>query len=128
MSFALRSIASDKYKSSSSPSPLGEKEIKIAVVSGLNNASTLIDRIRGGEHFDFVEVMACSGGCVNGAGQPFADISTKAKRGKGLYSADKLSNIKRSEENPLIMNLYNGVLKGRVKELLHVHYSAKKDV
>jgi len=104
----------------------GEKEIKIAVVSGLNNASALIKRIKSGEHFDFVEVMACPGGCVNGAGQPFADVSTKTKRGKGLYSADKLSNIKRSEENPLIMNLYNGVLKGRVKELLHVHYAVKQ--
>ena len=103
--------------------PYGEKEIKIVVVSGLDNANALIERIKSGEHFDFVEVMACPGGCVSGAGQPFATISTKAKRGKGLYYADKLSNIKRSEENPLIMNLYNGILKGRVKELLHVHYN-----
>jgi NADH-quinone oxidoreductase subunit G len=108
--------------------PYGEKEIKIAVVSGLNNASALVERIKCGEKFDFVEVMACSGGCVCGAGQPFADISTKIKRSKGLYTADKLSNIKRSEENPLIMNLYNGVLKGKVKELLHVHYAENKDV
>jgi len=102
----------------------GNKELRIAVVSGLKNASDLIDRIRGGEHFDFVEVMACPGGCVCGAGQPFAGISVKADRGESLYSADKLSSIKRSEENPLLMNLYNGVLKGRVHELLHVHYKA----
>jgi NADH-quinone oxidoreductase subunit G len=47
-------------------------------------------------------------------------------RGKGLYSADKMSSIKRSEENPLMLSLYSGLLKGRVHELLHVHYHAKE--
>lgn len=105
----------------------GDREVKIAVVSGLNNASELIQRIKDGEHYDFVEVMACPGGCVCGAGQPFAIASVKESRGKGLYSADKLSNIKRSEENPLMMSLYNGILKGKVHELLHVHYTTKKE-
>jgi len=107
---------------------LGDKEVKIAVVSGLGNAKALIGRIKAGEKFDFVEVMACPGGCVCGAGQPFADLSTKMDRSKGLYAADRLSSIKRSEENPLVMNLYNGLLKGRVHELLHVHYTAHEDV
>lgn len=109
---------------------LGEREVKIAVVSGLKNAADLIRGIKSGEEdyrFDFVEVMACPGGCVSGAGQPSAVFSEKEKRGRGLYSADKLCGIKRSEENPLMMNLYNGVLKGRVKELLHVHYTQKKE-
>ncbi len=105
----------------------GEKEVKIAIVSGLKNASDLIERIKSGEHYDFVEVMACPGGCVSGAGQPFAIESAKENRGKGLYSADKLCNIKRSEENPLMMPLYNGILKGRVHELLHVNYNAAKE-
>jgi NADH-quinone oxidoreductase subunit G len=100
----------------------GDKELRIAIVSGLKNASDLIERIKEGEHFDFVEVMACPGGCVSGAGQPFTTNSEKEKRGKGLYSADKLSTIRCSEENPLMMNLYNGMLKGRVHEMLHVHY------
>ena len=106
---------------------VGEKELRVAIVSGLANASDLIKRIKAGEHFDFVEVMACPGGCINGGGQPFVDVAARTERGNGLYSADKLSSIKRSEENPLIMNLYNGVLKGRVHELLHVHYSTNED-
>ena len=102
---------------------VGDRELKIAVVSGLGNAAALIERIKAGEHYDFVEVMACPGGCVSGAGQPFADWSEKQTRGERLYSADKLCSIKRSEENPLMMSLYEGVLKGRVHELLHVHYA-----
>ena len=102
-------------------------KLKIAVVSGLKNASTIIEKIKAGEHYDFVEVMACPGGCVSGAGQPYVKESGKEIRGKGLYTADKLCNIKRSEENPLMMSLYNGLLRGRVHELLHVHYTAKKE-
>lgn len=101
---------------------LQEKEIRIAVVSGLKNTSDLIERIKAGDRYDFVEVMACPGGCINGAGQPFAVPEEKETRGKGLYAADKLCSIKRSEENPLMMSLYNGLLKGRVHELLHVDY------
>ncbi len=106
---------------------VGDREVRIGVVSGLKNASTLIERIKAGEHFDFVEVMACPGGCVNGGGQPFAHRAEKAKRGGGLYAADKLCSIKRSEENPLMMSLYSGILKGRVHELLHVHYHAGEE-
>ncbi len=105
----------------------GDRELKIAVVSGLGNAAALIERIKAGEHYDFVEVMACPGGCVSGAGQPFADWSEKQTRGERLYSADKLCSIKRSEENPLMMALYEGVLKGRVHELLHVHYAKEAE-
>lgn len=101
---------------------LGEREVKIAVVSGLKNASNLIQRIKDGEAYDFVEVMACPGGCVSGAGQPYAPSGEISARANGLYTSDKLMSVKRSEENPLIMSLYKGVLKGRVHELLHVHY------
>ncbi|MDR1248954.1 MAG: [FeFe] hydrogenase, group A [Treponema sp.] len=103
----------------------GDREVKIAMVSGLKNAADLIEKIKSGEQdyrFDFVEVMACPGGCVSGAGQPPAVFADREERGRGLYAADKLSNIKRPEENPLMMNLYNDLLKGRVHELLHVHY------
>jgi len=105
----------------------GNREVKIAIVSGLKNACDLIEKIKSGEHYDFVEVMACPGGCISGAGQPFAAQSIKEKRGQGLYSEDKLCSIKRSEENPLMMTLYNGILKGRVHELLHVDYARKKE-
>jgi NADH-quinone oxidoreductase subunit G len=98
----------------------GERELKVAVVSGLKNAAALLQRVKDGKHYDFVEVMACPGGCISGAGQPFTSFQGKEKRGKGLYAADKLCGIKRSEENPLLPTLYNGLLKGRVHELLHV--------
>jgi NADH-quinone oxidoreductase subunit G len=107
---------------------LEDRELRIAMVSGLKNAADLIEKIKSGGQefrFDFVEVMACPGGCVSGAGQPPAAFATKEDRGKGLYAADKFSNIKRPEENPLMLNLYNDLLKGRVGELLHVRYGKK---
>lgn len=103
------------------------REIKIAVVSGLKNADNLIKRIQAGtSHYDFVEVMACPGGCISGAGQPFTKVEGKLKRGAGLYEADRMSSIKRSEENPVMMSLYSGLLKGKVHDLLHVNYKGKE--
>jgi NADH-quinone oxidoreductase subunit G len=98
------------------------REITIAVVSGLRNACALIERLKAGKSYDFVEVMACPGGCVSGAGQPFASPAERENRGKNLYAADKLCNVKRSEDNPLVKALLEGPLKGRERELLHVDY------
>jgi NADH-quinone oxidoreductase subunit G len=105
--------------------PYGDRKLKIAIVSGLRNAKELIERMKAGEHYDFVEVMACPGGCVCGAGQPFALPETKKQRGAGLYATDKMCSIKRSEENILVLEMYNGVLKNRVHDLLHTSYSKK---
>lgn len=104
---------------------VGDKEVRIAIVSGLKNASQLIERIKNGERYDFVEVMACPGGCVNGAGQPYVPSGKTKQRGDRLYASDKHMPVKRSEENPLMLGLYNGLLKGRVHELLHVHYKVR---
>ena len=99
---------------------LGNKIVRIAVVSGLGNAENLIQKIESGEeHFDFVEVMACPYGCIAGAGQPFSHKADKANRAKGMYNVDKQVSIKRCEDNPVVANLYDGLLKGRVRELLH---------
>ncbi|MEG2119318.1 MAG: [FeFe] hydrogenase, group A [Pseudoflavonifractor sp.] len=106
--------------------PYGDRMLKIAMVSGLGNAVGLIERIQAGEHYDFVEVMACPNGCISGGGQPFGHAEEHEARYHDLYAADKVSRIKRSEENPLMMELYNGILKGRVHELLHVEYPAAK--
>lgn len=103
----------------------GEKELHIAVVSGLANAEKVLDRVRNGEHFDFVEIMACPGGCVNGGGQPYASYDRQIARGNGLYDSDKLLSIRRSEDNPIISSVYQEVLKGKVHELLHVDYTKK---
>ena len=106
--------------------PFGDKQLRIAVVSGLRNTSNLLDKVKAGEHYDLIEIMACPEGCINGGGQPFSTAEEREMRSKGLYAADKLSSIRRSEENPLMMSLYNGVLRGRVHELLHVDYTKNK--
>lgn len=104
----------------------GGREIKVAIVSGLKNADNLIKKMQNGEaHYDFIEVMACPGGCICGAGQPFTNEAGKKQRSAGLYDADRMSNIKRSEENPVVMALYGGLLKGKTHKLLHVHYHRK---
>lgn len=106
---------------------LGTREIKIAVVSGLKNADNLIKKINSGEaHYDFIEVMACPGGCISGAGQPFTKSDGKLKRSSGLYEADRMSSIKHSEQNPVMASLYSGLLKDKVHKLLHVKYEIKK--
>jgi len=107
--------------------PYGEKELKIAVVSGLGNADVLLERVNAGEHFDFIEVMACPGGCVNGGGQPYAGADGTKERSKGLYQADLLSSIRRSEENPVISTIYQDIIKGKTHELLHVNYLKEKE-
>lgn len=106
--------------------PFGERQLQIAVVSGLKNAEQLIQQIQSGErYYDFVEVMACPGGCIAGAGQPVGEQETKERRSAGLYETDRMSNVKRSEENPIIRALYDGLLKGKVHNLLHVDYRKK---
>lgn len=98
---------------------INERKFRIAVVSGLENAEKIIKLIESGEeHFDFVEVMACPGGCVSGAGQPFGFKAEKLERAKGLYKTDKVAQIKRSAENPMMNTIYNDILKGNC-HLLH---------
>ena len=103
---------------------LGDKTLRVGVVNGLGNADTLIRKLqRGEERLDFVEVMACPYGCIGGAGQPFGYRSVKEDRAQGMYKADKSAIVKRSCDNPTLINLYeNGILKERSHELLHVHY------
>lgn len=102
---------------------VGGRLINVAVVSGLKNADELVKKIQAGEaQYDFVEVMACPGGCIGGAGQPFVKSKGKLKRGALLYEADRMNVIRRSEENPLMDTLYKGLLKDKVHKLLHVEY------
>lgn len=102
--------------------PYGERELKIVVVSGLGNAEAVLDRVSAGEHIDFIEIMACPGGCINGGGQPYVGKDGTEKRSKGLYEVDLLHSIRRSEENPVMTGLYQNIIKGKVHELLHVDY------
>lgn len=96
------------------------RTVKAAVVSGLANAEKLLQKIKSGEaSYDFVEVMACSGGCIMGGGQPVNSGQSKECRSKGLYDIDINTQIKKSTENPLIAQLYDGILKGKEHHLLH---------
>lgn len=103
----------------------GGKELKIAVVSGLKNAGNLIEAIKNGAHYDFVEVMACPGGCICGGGQPESSQEMKEERSRGIYVSDESCELRTPDSNPLMKDLYNGVLKDRSHELLHVHYHVK---
>ena len=102
--------------------PYGDRELSIAIVSGLRNAENLLNAVKRGEvKYDFIEVMACRGGCIAGAGQPFdPKNAAKEERATGMYDTDRMSNVRVSQNNPVTEGLYNGLLKGRnAHRLLH---------
>lgn len=88
----------------------GDATVKVAVISGLANAEPLIKRVIAGEDvgYDLVEIMACPGGCINGAGHPVPDrVGEMAARQKVLVSIDQASTYRKSQENPDILRLYD---------------------
>ena len=97
------------------------RDIRAAVVSGLRNADTVLNAIRNGEKsYDFVEFMACPGGCIMGGGQPVSSSGSMFRaRRDSLYETDINMQIKKTNENPLLDTLYATLLKGREHELLH---------
>ncbi len=100
---------------------VGERDVRIAVVHGLANAGRLLDSIKAGEKtYDFVEVMACRRGCIMGGGQP-AQAGPRTRRGRmeGIYRVDAASNIRFPDENPIVEQLYGGLLQGKEHKLLH---------
>ena len=103
--------------------PVGEKIIRVGVVHGLKNARQLIAKMEAGEeHFDLVEVMTCTNGCVGSAGQPRGLTPRKQACAEGLYEADRGSLIKSSQANPILKTLYEKLPPEKAHELLHVHY------
>ena len=112
-------------------------KVKVAVVSGLKNARDICDKVRAGEaDYQFIEIMSCPGGCVNGGGQPFVDAFTrsamdyKGLRAKGLYNTDANMSNRKSHDNMSVSYLYDnyfGEVGGhKAHELLHTHYEPKK--
>ena len=111
---------------------IGDVTLKAAAAHGLGNARKLMERIKAGEHFDFIEVMACPGGCVNGGGQPQQPSSVRnfvniaAERAKALYKSDADSFLRKSHKNPVIKELYANYLGEpggeKAHHLLHTHY------
>lgn len=109
---------------------LADTEVSVAVVCGLSNTRNLLERIERGEvHYDFVEVMACPGGCVGGGGQPIHDGEELALvRGENLYFLDKNAKIRFSHENPDVLKLYENYmekpLSHKAHMLLHTDHNA----
>lgn len=109
---------------------LAGTQLRVAVASGLGNARRLVEAVNKGEvAYDFVEIMACPGGCVGGGGQPFKDGEEKAAdRAKKLYGLDKNNNIRFSHENPAVKLTYSEYLdkplSHRAHELLHTDLNA----
>lgn len=109
------------------------KEINIAVSHGLGNARYLLEKIRSGEaDYHAIEIMACPGGCIGGAGQPYhhGDISILEKRTQGIYKEDRGKEIRKSHENPMIKEIYIDFLGEpygeKAHELLHTKYTRRK--
>lgn len=116
---------------------IADTEIKVVAASGLANAQKILEEIKSGKaDYQFVEIMACPGGCVMGGGQPIKNSKTRAEvdvrslRANCLYSIDEQSTIRKSHENPVIKKIYKEFLKKPGSEishkLLHTHYVERK--
>lgn len=100
---------------------LNGTELKVAVVHGLANARAMMEAVRKGEvEYDFVEVMACPGGCVGGGGQPFKDGEERAAgRSEKLYDIDRNSKIRFSHENSAVLLTYEEFLEKPLSNTAH---------
>ena len=109
------------------------KDIKVVAASGLANAQKILEEIKKGTaDYQFVEIMACPGGCIMGGGQPIKSSKIRSKvdvrklRADALYDIDEKSVIRKSHQNPVIKKIYNEFLEKPgshiAHELLHTHY------
>ena len=108
---------------------LNGNDINIAVVSSLGKAKKIMDEIKSGNcKYQFIEVMACPGGCIDGGGQPYIKSNREIleKRMNHIYKTDKEKVIRKSHENPIIKEVYNEYLEkpnsSIAHNILHVNY------
>ncbi len=113
------------------------KDINVVAASGLGNAQKIMEEIKSGKaDYQFVEIMACPGGCVMGGGQPIKTSKERMEkdirklRADCLYSIDEKSTIRKSHENPVVKKIYEEYLERpgshRAHELLHTHYEKRE--
>ncbi len=113
------------------------KELKIAVASGLKNARKIMDDVKNGKSkYDFIEIMACPGGCVMGGGQPIKSSKTRSAvdvrklRANTLYTIDKKSIIRKSHQNPTLIKIYKDFFKTpgseKAHKYLHTNYEKQE--
>ncbi len=113
---------------------IGDLDVRIAVVQGLGKAQELVQRIQSGEaEYHFVEVMACPGGCIAGAGQPISkDRDIRQRRSAGIYTAERGMPLQKSQDNHLLHQCYEdliGDIGGHVAhDLLHTHYEDRSAI
>lgn len=113
---------------------IGEMALNVAIVHGLGQVSSIMEEIRQGNprQFHAIEVMACSGGCIGGAGQPYhhGDSHILLKRQEALYKEDEGKGLRKSHENPSVKEVYTHYFKNplshKAHELLHTHYTSKE--
>ena len=111
---------------------VGGMDVKVGVASGMSAAHVLLNRVKNGEQFHFIEIMGCPGGCVNGGGQPHQPASVrsfedlKALRAAALYNDDASKPIRKSHENPMIKKIYAEYLEKpgshKAHKILHTSY------
>lgn len=116
---------------------IGDQEINIAVANGLNNAKTILEKVKSGEkQYHLIELMACPGGCIGGGGQPYPadgryvlDHKILKLRAGALYTIDEHKQIRKSHENPYVQQLYTEYIgqpgNARAHELLHTTYASR---
>ena len=107
---------------------IGGKNLRVAIVSGLGSARKLIENIKAKKcQYDYVEVMACPGGCIGGGGQPLpVSAEIRAKRAAALYNIDQNLVIRVAHENKFLLTVYRDYFKGRqelIEQLMHCQYN-----
>ena len=113
------------------------KDIKVVAASGLANAQTIMGEIKSGKaDYQFVEIMACPGGCIMGGGQPIksskirSEVDVRRLRANSLYTIDEKSTIRKSYENPIVKKIYEDFLEEpgsyRAEKLLHTKYHKRE--
>ena len=113
------------------------KPISVVAASGLANAKKILEEIKTGKaNYQFVEIMACPGGCIMGGGQPIkhskvrAEVDVQKLRASSLYSIDEKSTIRKSHENPVLKKIYEEYLEKpgsyRAEKLLHTKYAKRE--
>ncbi len=112
---------------------VGDLQVKVAVASGTANAKTLMEQVKNGtSEYQFIEIMGCPGGCINGGGQPIVDATTrnfedfKAKRASALYASDANNANRKSHDNEAVKRAYSEFFgepgSHKAHEILHTSY------
>jgi NADH-quinone oxidoreductase subunit G/NADP-reducing hydrogenase subunit HndD len=109
---------------------IGERTIKVAVVNQMSNGKKIIEELAKDPHkYDYIEVMACPGGCIGGGGQPVpVSAEIRKKRAQALYDIDASKDIRRAEDSVIVKTLYQDFLADHknVHKIAHTQYAPKK--